>query len=100
MRDPIRANDVLSLLSLLTVATLLSGMLAAQEPQSIGHVVASDATVKGAVILVSGGTIIGSGSTISAGQSAAVLQLDRGGRVRVCPGTAATVTAEQRGSFV
>src|SRR5437868_732100 len=63
---------------------------------SIGEVFATDASVTGSVILAAGGTRVASGSSVSAGRSAASIRLDRGGEVRVCPGTSVSVTAAAR----
>ena len=82
----------------LALAASLCARAAAQQPsnKSIGEVFATDATVEGSVILAGSGTHVGSGSTVSAGRTAASLRLDRGGEVRVCPGTSVSVTAAAR----
>lgn len=84
--------------SLLLCALSLSVEVRAQQASdgSIGEVFATDANVTGSVILAAGGTRVGSGSMVSAGRSAASLRLDRGGEVRVCPGTGVGVTAAAR----
>ena len=83
------------LAALLLSAITLSAELAAQQASdgTIGEVFATDANVRGSVILAAGGTRVGSGSMVSAGRSSASLRLDRGGEVRVCPGTSVNVTA-------
>jgi hypothetical protein len=63
----------------------------------IGDVYASDASVKGSVLLAASGTRVLSGSTVTAGAQAAGLRLARGGDVRVCPGTTLTVSASGNG---
>ena len=63
----------------------------------IGDVYASDASVRGSVVLAGGGTRVLSGSTVSAGLSAATVKLARGGTLRVCPGTNASLSSAQSG---
>jgi hypothetical protein len=67
----------------------------AQNP--IGQIFASDATVRGSVELASGGARVMSGSWVSAGETTAVLKLDRGGEVRICPRTSLSVATSQSG---
>jgi len=89
----------IKLAGLLLSAVAISAEVAAQQSSdgSIGEVFASDANVRGSVILAAGGTRVGSGSTVSsAGRSAASLRLERGGEVRVCPGTSVSVTAASK----
>ncbi len=79
----------------LVIATLVSGAAWAQAP--VGELFASGgANVKGEVRLASGGTIVLSGSSVSAGSAPAVVKLARGGEVRICPATALTATAGKR----
>jgi hypothetical protein len=65
--------------------------------QTLGELYATDASVKGSVILAGTGTSVLSGSSIQAGAQAATLKLERGGSVLVCPGTKLSVTASQSG---
>ena len=67
----------------------------AQKP--VGQIFASDAKVKGNIELASGGAKVMSGSWVSAGDSTAVLRLDRGGEVRVCPNTSVSVSTSDTG---
>ena len=83
---------------LFPIAMLFATMLpAAMAQQSIGELYASDASVKGSVILAGSGTTVLSGSSIEAGAQAATLKLERGGNVRVCEGTKLSVTDSQNG---
>src|SRR5271165_3200827 len=63
--------------------------------QSVGELYASDASVKGSVILAGSGTSVLSGSSIEAGALSATLKLERGGTLLVCPGTKLSITASQ-----
>ena len=63
----------------------------ASEPQPIGDLVSTDASVKGSVVLAAAGTGLLPGSAIEAGNSAASIKLRRGGMLRVCPKTQVTV---------
>jgi hypothetical protein len=83
----------------LLVFALVSAALvlpcSAQRP--IGYVVASDATVKGSVAVVSTGTRVMSGSSVTAGQGPASLRLLRGGEVRICPRASVSLTNSHTG---
>jgi len=76
---------------MLVVATCAPAM--AQTP--VGELFASDASVKGSVLLAAGGTKMMSGSSVNAGGATASLRLTRGGEVRVCSGTSLSVTSSQ-----
>ncbi len=81
------------------IATLALATVPCVYAQAIvGDVYASDASVKGTVILAAGGTRVFSGSQVSAGAAAAVLKLSRGGEIRICPGTNLAVSASSTGS--
>ncbi len=73
----------------------MEGAIAAQE--TLGELFATDARVKGSVILAGSGTSVLSGASIQAGAQAATLKLERGGSLLVCPGTKLSVTASQSG---
>ncbi len=73
----------------------MSGSAAAQ--QTLGELYATDASVKGSVVLAGSGTSVLSGSSIQAGAQAATLKLDRGGSLLVCEGTKLSLTASQTG---
>lgn len=76
-------------------ALTISSMTVAQNP--VGQLFSSDAKVKGAVELAAGGARVMSGSFVSAGESTAVLRLDRGGEIRVCARTTLSVATSQSG---
>lgn len=65
--------------------------------QNVGELFASDASVKGAVVLANSGTKVMSGSSISAGEQTAMLKLERGGSMLICPNTSLAVTTSQNG---
>jgi hypothetical protein len=65
--------------------------------QNVGELFASDASVKGGVILANSGTKVMSGSSIAAGEQTATLKLERGGTMLICPGTSLAVTTSQNG---
>ena len=78
-------------------ALLAMGPLAAHGQQNVGELFASDASVKGGVVLASSGTTVLSGSSISAGEQTATLKLERGGTMLICPNTSLAVTTSQNG---
>ena len=72
-------------------------LAAAQQAQSVGQLYATDASVKGSVMLAGSGTSVLSGSSIEAGTQAATLKLERGGSLLVCEGTKLSITSSQSG---
>lgn len=80
---------------LLIIAAFLAGEAHAQ--QNVGELFASDASVKGGVVLANSGTKVMSGSSIAAGAQTATLKLERGGSMMICPGTNLAVTTSQNG---
>jgi hypothetical protein len=77
------------------VICAMPGVAAAQQP--LGELYATDASVKGSVILAGSGTSVLSGSSIEAGAQPATLKLERGGAVLVCEGTKLSLAASQNG---
>ncbi len=83
---------------LLLPAMLVLGMCCmAAAQQTLGELYATDARVKGSVILAGSGTSVLSGSSIAAGVQNATLKLERGGSLLVCSGTNLSVNASQNG---
>ena len=83
---------------ILPIALVLGGAaLVLHAQQNVGELYASDASVKGAVVLANSGTRVMSGSSIAAGEQAATLKLERGGSMLICPGTSLAVTTSQNG---
>lgn len=76
---------------------LFLGVPHAVAQQNIGELYATDARVKGSVILAGSGTGVLSGSQIAAGTQTATLKLERGGSVLVCPGTSLSVSSSENG---
>jgi len=77
----------------IVLCTCSAGLLAqARSNDEIGEVFASDAAVRGNMILATGGTRVLSGSQVTAGLTTARLQLTRGGYVRICPNTGLSVS--------
>jgi hypothetical protein len=70
---------------------------AALSQQDVGELFASDASVKGSVVLANSGTKVMSGSSIAAGAQTATLKLERGGSMMICPDTNLAVTTSQNG---
>jgi hypothetical protein len=71
--------------------------IAALAQQPIGELYATDASVRGSVILAGSGTSVLSGSQIAAGARTATLQLERGGNVLICPRTGLSASSSQNG---
>ena len=81
-----------------TAALILLGVSGpATAQQTLGELYATDASVKGSVILAGSGTSVLSGSSIQAGAQAATLKLERGGSLLVCEGTKLSLTSSQNG---
>lgn len=81
---------------LLALLCATSGAVFAQN--TVGEVFASDAAIRGSVVFAAGGTQVLSGSQVSAGVTAAMLKLQRGGEVRICPGTSLSIATSPSGA--
>jgi hypothetical protein len=79
------------------VLGLAAGSVYAHAQEPVGSLTATDASVKGAVTLTSGGMRLMSGSSVAAGNSAASLRLSRGGELRICPHASLGITASANG---
>jgi len=82
---------------LLGAACLATVAGTASAQQNVGELFASDASVKGSVVLANSETKVMSGSSIAAGGQTATLKLERGGSLMICPGTSLAVTTSQNG---
>lgn len=83
---------------LLILSSILIGPIRLAFAQNVvGEMFASDASVHGSVLFARGGTQIQSGSSVSAGNAAALLKLKRGGDVRICPRTTVSVASSANG---
>lgn len=82
-------------LLLLGIALAASPALYAQN--DIGEVFSSDASVRGSVVLSGHGAHVLSGSQVSAGDGVALLKLERGGELRICPKTNLSLSVDANG---
>jgi len=89
--------QVLRWVRLAATACLALSAAPACAQQDVGELFATDASVKGAVVLANSGTKVMSGSSLSAGQQTATLKLERGGSMLICPNTSLAVTTSQNG---
>jgi len=76
---------------------VLASCLTAHAQKPIGEVRAKDASLKGSVVLGKDGAVLMSGSQVQAGTVSAEIELARGGKVQVCPGSAVSVSASASG---
>ena len=78
------------------LAIALVPSAAGQAP--VGELFAGGASVRGSVVLAGGGASVLGGSQVSAGESTALLKLQRGGELRICPRTSLSVNTSPTGS--
>jgi hypothetical protein len=95
MSHPFHRSALTQILIGTAIVAAFTGPAAAQ--QNVGELFASDASVKGAVVLANSGTTVMSGSSIAAGAQSATLKLERGGSMMICPGTNLAITTSQNG---
>jgi hypothetical protein len=88
-----------SVLKRIVSTAVFFGFSASMAPaqQNVGELFATDASVKGSVVLANSGTTVMSGSSIAAGTQTATLKLERGGTMMICPGTSLAITTSQNG---
>ena len=84
-------------LLLLGVGLALAGSAPAQGQKTLGVLFSGDASVRGAVLLRAQATEVLSGSQITAGDGSALLKLERGGQLRICPKTNLSLNAGASG---
>lgn len=70
---------------------------AADAQNAIGEVFSGDASVRGSVLFSNHGTKVLSGSQVTAGEGVALLKLERGGQLRICPKTNLSLSADAGG---
>jgi hypothetical protein len=91
----IRSLIVKKRLLLLGFALVAAPVMHAQD--AIGEVFSSDASVRGSVVLSGNGAHVLSGSQVAAGEGVALLKLERGGEVRICPRTNLSLSVDPGG---
>jgi hypothetical protein len=84
-------------LLLLGVGLALTASAHAQAQKPLGVLFSGDASVRGAVLLRAQATEVLSGSQITAGEGTALLKLERGGQLRICPKTNLSLNAGAAG---
>jgi hypothetical protein len=81
----------------LLLGCALATVSAAYAQNTIGEVFSGEASVRGSVMLSGGGTHVLSGSQVEAGEGSAVVKLERGGEVRICPKTSLSLSSDATG---
>lgn len=84
------------MLAVATAVLAITSTAGAQTP--VGDVYASDASVRGSMVMTSSGTRVMSGSQVAAGENVALLRLLRGGEVRICHGTSLALSEKEIGA--
>jgi hypothetical protein len=83
---------------IVAVGVLGATVMVRAQNNVVGELFASDASVRGSVMLAGTGTKVVSGSSVTAGDAPAVFRLTRGGDLRICPATSVTLSASNSGS--
>jgi hypothetical protein len=91
----VESGIVKKYLLLLVMALATAPALFAQKP--VGELFSDDASVRGLVAFKRNGMHVLSGSQIAAGDGTALLKLERGGDLRICPKTSLSVSADAGG---
>jgi hypothetical protein len=85
---------------IVAVGVLGASVMVRAQNNVVGELFASDASVRGSVLLAGTGTKVVSGSSVTAGDAPAVFRLARGGDLRICPATSVTLTSSSSGREV
>ncbi len=85
---------------IIAVGVLGASVIARAQNNVVGELFASDASVRGSVLLAGTGTKVVSGSSVTAGDAPAVFRLTRGGDLRICASTSVTLTSSASGREV
>ena len=85
---------------LLLLGLALAATPAIHAQNAVGELFSGDASVRGSVFLSGNGTHVLSGSQVTAGDGAALLKLERGGQVRICPKTNLSLSADPSGKAI
>jgi hypothetical protein len=86
--------------SLLLLGVALAATPAVHAQKAIGEVFSNDVSVRGRVAISGSGTRVFSGSQVTAGDVAALLKLERGGQLRICPKTNLSLSADASGKVL
>jgi hypothetical protein len=81
----------------LMLSFALAAALAAHAQNVIGDVFSGEASVRGSVLLSGNGAHVLSGSQVTAGEGVALLKLERGGQLLICPKTNLSLSADAGG---
>jgi hypothetical protein len=82
---------------LLLLGLALGATPVVHAQHGVGELFSSDASVRGSVLLSVSGTHVLSGSQVTAGDGAALLKLERGGDLLICPKTNLSLSADAGG---
>ena len=82
----------------MVAASALAVSVPAWAQTPVGEVYASDASVRGSMVMTASGTRVMSGSQVAAGENVALMRLLRGGEIRICRGTSVAISEAQIGA--